>query len=99
MEIWELLSRMLGTQFCLFHNLEHHAFLLKHMYKLHKRINGVMFGYLTSITRHHWDVIRISFVTSQVSHPYKSTDFTQALKILILVTLRNDHTSWYLGSY
>ena len=32
----------------------------------------------------------ISFVTSQVSHPYKSTDFTQALNILILVSLRND---------
>jgi len=28
---------------------------------------------------------RISLVTSHVSHPYKSTDFTQALKILILV--------------
>jgi len=27
----------------------------------------------------------MSFVTSQVSHPYKSTDFTQALNILILV--------------
>jgi hypothetical protein len=25
-------------------------------------------------------------VTSHVSHPYKSTDFTQALKILILVS-------------
>jgi len=32
----------------------------------------------------------ISFVTSQVSHPYKSTDFTQALYILILVSFRND---------
>jgi len=32
----------------------------------------------------------ISFVTSQVSHPYKSTDFTQALNILILVSFRND---------
>jgi hypothetical protein len=29
-------------------------------------------------------------VTSQVSHPYKSTDFTQALNILILVSFRND---------
>ena len=28
---------------------------------------------------------RIPLVTSRVSHPYKSTDFTQALKILILV--------------
>ena len=32
----------------------------------------------------------IPFVTSQVSHPYKSTDFTQALNILILVSFRND---------
>jgi hypothetical protein len=29
-------------------------------------------------------------VTSHVSHPYKSTDFTQALKILILVSFRID---------
>jgi len=28
---------------------------------------------------------QISLVTSHVSHPYKSTDFTQAFKILILV--------------
>ena len=30
------------------------------------------------------------FVTSQVSHPYKRTDLTQALNILILVSFRND---------
>ena len=29
-------------------------------------------------------------MTSQVSHPYKSTDFTQALNILILVSFLND---------
>jgi len=29
-------------------------------------------------------------VTSQVSHPYNSTDFTQALYILILVSFCND---------
>jgi len=29
-------------------------------------------------------------VTSQVSHPYNSTDFTQALNILILVSFHND---------
>jgi len=33
---------------------------------------------------------RISLVTNHVSHPYKSTDFTQALKILILVSFRID---------
>jgi hypothetical protein len=32
----------------------------------------------------------ISFVTSQVSHPYRSSDFTQALNILILVSFRNN---------
>ena len=32
----------------------------------------------------------ISLVTSHVSHPYKSTDFTQALKILILVSFPID---------
>ena len=29
-------------------------------------------------------------MTSQVSHPYKSTDFTQALNIVTLVSFRND---------
>jgi len=36
-------------------------------------------------------------VTSQVSHPYNSTDFTQALNILVLVSFRNDldsHTTY-----
>jgi len=32
----------------------------------------------------------ISFVTSQVPHLYKSTDFTQALNVLILVSFHND---------
>ena len=32
----------------------------------------------------------ISFVTSQVSHPYKSTDFTKVLNTLISVSFRND---------
>jgi len=38
------------------------------------------------------------FVMSQVSHPYKSTDFTQALNILILVSFRNDLDSHTLLS-
>ena len=33
---------------------------------------------------------QISLVTSRVSHPCKSTDFTQALKIVILVSFRID---------
>ena len=40
----------------------------------------------------------IYFVTSEVSHPYKSTDFTQALNILILVSFLNNldsHTHSY----
>ena len=67
MEIGEILSRMLGTQFCFFHNLEHHAFLLKHVCKLHKRINGVMFGYLTSIRRHHLGCHQIGIKTGTMS--------------------------------
>jgi hypothetical protein len=40
----------------------------------------------------------MSFVTSQVSHPYKSTDFTQALNIFILVPSVFLHLlpCWYL---
>ena len=55
-----------------------------------------MFGHriLKMYLRHRLTKIcilrRISLVTSHVSHPYKSTDFTQALKILILVTFRID---------
>jgi hypothetical protein len=40
----------------------------------------------------------ISFVTSHVAHPYKSTDFTQALNILILISFRNDLDSHTLLS-
>jgi len=40
----------------------------------------------------------ISFATSQVSHPYRSTDFTQALNILILVSFRIDLDSHTLLS-
>ena len=55
-----------------------------------------MFGHhiLKMYLRHRLTKIcilrRISLVTSHVSHPYKSTDFTQALKILILVSFRID---------
>jgi len=35
-------------------------------------------------------------VTSQVSHPYNSTDFTQALNILILLS-SNKHSDWKMG--
>jgi hypothetical protein len=33
---------------------------------------------------------RISHITSHISHPHKSTDFTQALRILLLVSFRID---------
>jgi len=33
-------------------------------------------------------------VTRQVSHPYDSTDFTQALNILILISFRYDHSNF-----
>jgi hypothetical protein len=45
---------------------------------------------------------RISPVTSRVSHPYKSTDFTHALEILILVSIRinvDNHTLLSLEKY
>ena len=58
----------------------------------HRSLLEIIFGHhiLNIYLRHlftkfcslHW----ISFVTSQVSHPYRSTDFTQALNILILVS-------------
>jgi hypothetical protein len=56
----------------------------------------IIFGHhiLKIYLRHRFTKVcilrRISLVTSHVSHPYKSTDFTQALKILILVSFRID---------
>jgi hypothetical protein len=35
-------------------------------------------------------LLRISFETNHVSHPYKSTDFTETLRILILVSFLID---------
>jgi hypothetical protein len=40
---------------------------------------------------------RISLVTSHVSHPYKSTDFTQALKILISVSFCDEWSLFTTG--
>ena len=54
---------------------------------LHKSLLEIMFGHhiLKMYLRYRLTKIcilrRISLVTSHVSHPYKSTDFTQALKI------------------
>jgi hypothetical protein len=66
----------------------------------HRSLLEMMFGrHILSIYRRHiftkvcisrW----ISFVTSQVSHPYKSTDFTQALNILIAGNLYGGKYSW-----
>jgi len=57
----------------------------------HKSLLEMTFGHhiLKMYLRHLLTKVcilhQISLVTSHVSHPYKSTDFTQALKILILV--------------
>ena len=54
---------------------------------LHKSLLEIIFGHhiLRIYLRHRFTKFcilrRISFVTSHVSHPYKITDFTQALKI------------------
>jgi hypothetical protein len=58
----------------------------------HKSLLDIVFGYhiLKMYLRHRltevWILHRISLVTSHVSHPYKSTDFTQALKVLIFAS-------------
>ena len=63
---------------------------------LHKSLLEIMFGhhnlkmYLRRRLTKTCILRRISVVTSHVSHPYKSTDFTQALKILILISFRFD---------
>ena len=55
----------------------------------HRSLLEIIFGHhiLNIYLRHLFTkvcILRwISFVTSQVSHPYKSTDFTQAVNILI----------------
>jgi len=62
----------------------------------HRSLLEIIFGHhiLNIYLRHLFTevcILRwISFVTSQVSHSYKSTDFTQALNILILVSFHND---------
>jgi hypothetical protein len=63
---------------------------------LHKSLLEIIFGHhiLRIYLRHRFTKVcilrRISLVTTHVSHPYKSTDFTQALKILILVSFHID---------
>ena len=63
---------------------------------LYKSLLEIIFGHhiLRIYLRHLFTKVcilrRISLVTSYVSHPYKSIDFTQALKILILVSFRID---------
>jgi len=61
---------------------------------LHQSLLEMTFGHhiLKMYLRHLLTKVRIlrwiPLVTSHVSHPYKSTDFTQELKILILVSFR-----------
>ena len=52
----------------------------------HHILNIYLRHLFTKVCSLHW----IFIVTNQVSHPYKSTDFTQALNILILVPFRSD---------
>jgi hypothetical protein len=47
----------------------------------HHILNIYLRHLFTKVCNLRW----MSFVTRQVSHPYKSTDFTHALNILILV--------------
>ena len=86
------------------------AFISSWFVTLHKSLLEIMFGEhtLKMYLRHRLTKIcilrRISLVTSHVSHPYKSTDFTQALKILIsflvdvdrhtFLTLEKDHLAF-----
>ena len=62
----------------------------------HRSLLEIIFGHhiLSMYLRHLFTKVCIlcwiSFMTSQVSHPYNSTDFTQALNILILISFRND---------
>ena len=55
----------------------------------HHSLNIYLRHLFTKVCSLRW----MSFVTSQVSHPYKSTDFTQALNILISVSFRS-HFGW-----
>jgi hypothetical protein len=62
----------------------------------HRTLLEIIFGHhiLNIYLRHLFTKVCslrwMSFVTSQVSHPYKSMDFTQALSILILVPFRSE---------
>ena len=62
---------------------------------LHKSLLDIIFGHhnLRIYLRHRFTKFcilrRISFVTSHVSHPYKSTDFTQAYEKILLMIWRN----------
>ena len=65
-------------------------------FAFHRSLLEIIFGHhiLSIYLRHLFTkvciLLWISFVTSQVSHTYNITDFTQALDILILVSFRND---------
>jgi len=69
----------------------------------HRSLLEIIFGHhiLNIYLRHLFTkvcILRwISFVTSQISHPYKSRHFTQSLNILILVSFRNDLVKWLIS--
>ena len=70
------------------------TFISSRLVTFHRSLLEIIFGHhiLNIYLRHLFTKVCslrwMSLVTSPVSHPYKSTDFTQALNILILV-----HTS------
>jgi len=72
------------------------TFMSSCLVTFHRSLLEVVFGHhiLNIYLRHLFTKVCslrwMSFVTSQVSHPYKSTDFTQTLNILILVPFRGD---------
>jgi hypothetical protein len=71
-------------------------FISSWLVTIHKSLLEIIFGHhILRICPKHWltkvcILRRISLVITQLSHPYKSTDFTQALKILILVSFLID---------
>ena len=73
-----------------------YTFMSSYLVTFHRYLLEIIFGhhilniYLRNLFTKVCILRWMFFVTSQVSHPYKSADFTQALNILILVPFRSD---------
>jgi hypothetical protein len=93
-----LISKFTSSWPVAFHNTLLDVVLGHHILKL----------YLRHRLTKEWILRWISLVTSHVSHPYKSTDFMQSLKILIYISfhidvdsqafhsLENDHLAFWI---